>query len=868
MGDLYERDSRFDEAEKQLRKAEALLNTTYGAQASSAPSYPKLLDDLANLYKEEGRFKDAETQFKRLIDIENAQPPGARPNLAADLGNLGQVYDAESRYAEAEDLIKQSIALYERTYGPQHPTLAIGLDALANIYASENRLNEAAPLQERVLAIREKAYGSDSPDVARELSNLANTYSQIQARRSEAGPLYRRALSIFEAKFGAESKQSTIALSSLGQYEEDQKDFDNAQTHIQAALRLDEEILGRDHPNVITDLNKVAHLEIAKGDYSAAHDYLDRALPLADAKLGRSHETTVAIRVNLADIAALNGDWNEALSWLRIAKADFAKSTKSARTRDLDAFLLRTLRHVADTPGSDPLTNEAFQTAQSAHETSAGSAVAQMAARFAGGSDAMASAIRRKQDIQNQLDALESLITAEIGKPDNKRNDAALVRLRSEEAQLQTQLDKAKEGLVRDFPAYAELSAPAPLSIAQTQTLLKTDEALVFYNVQNTEMFVFAVSPTSSSWARIPLTSQMLDQKVSDLRKGLFDDKNPAGPTPEYDLAAAHALYLALLGPVESIIQSQPKLIIVPAAALTSLPFNVLISKPADPALQGAERYRKAAWLINDKAISVLPSVTSLRALRSFAKESHAMKPFIGFGDPLLKRTGGVPSRGIALQPYASYFRGPSIDLSLLRNGLPALPETADELRSVAKALGASELDVHLGRDATVNAVQTASLEDFKVIDFATHGLVAGEVAGLGEPALVLSLPDQPSADDDGLLTASRVAKLKLDADWAVLSACNTAAGSTPGAEGFSGLARAFFYAGARALLVSNWPVDSEAAARLTTGAFEALQKNPDIGRAEALRRSMKALIADTSSEQNSDPSIWAPFVVVGEGAP
>ena len=145
----------------------------------------------------------------------------------------------------------------------------------------------------------------------------------------------------------------------------------------------------------------------------------------------------------------------------------------------------------------------------------------------------------------------------------------------------------------------------------------------------------------------------------------------------------------------------------------------------------------------------------------------------------------------------------------------------------MAKALGASDGDVHLGPGATLNAVQTASLQDFKVVDFATHGLIAGEIAGLGEPALVLSLPDQPTADDDGLLTASRVAKLKLDADWAVLSACNTAAGSSPGAEGFSGLARAFFYAGARALLVSNWPVDSEAAARLTTGSFDALEKEP-----------------------------------------
>jgi CHAT domain-containing protein len=198
---------------------------------------------------------------------------------------------------------------------------------------------------------------------------------------------------------------------------------------------------------------------------------------------------------------------------------------------------------------------------------------------------------------------------------------------------------------------------------------------------------------------------------------------------------------------------------------------------------------------------------------------------------------------------------------------LPALPETAGELQAVAKALGASpQDDVKLGTAATVTSVNQLPLDQYRVVDFATHGLVAGEVNGLSEPALVLTLPDRPTGDDDGLLTASRVAKLKLDADWAVLSACNTAAGDKPGAEGLSGLARAFFYAGARALLVSHWPVDSDAAVRLTTGAFAELTAHPGIGRAEALRRSMKALIADRSSPRNADPAVWAPFVLVGEG--
>jgi CHAT domain-containing protein len=200
--------------------------------------------------------------------------------------------------------------------------------------------------------------------------------------------------------------------------------------------------------------------------------------------------------------------------------------------------------------------------------------------------------------------------------------------------------------------------------------------------------------------------------------------------------------------------------------------------------------------------------------------------------------------------------------------GLAPLPETAGELRAVAKRLGAPETELKLGSSATETAVKTTDLRDYRIVYFATHGLVAGEVKGLAEPALALTLPRDPSELDDGLLTASEVAQLKLNAEWVVLSACNTAAGDKPGAEALSGLARAFSYAGARALLVSHWRVDSEAAARLTTSTFEALQKDQRIGRAEALRRAMLAYMNDTSGPRNGYPDYWGPFSIVGEGGP
>jgi CHAT domain-containing protein len=208
------------------------------------------------------------------------------------------------------------------------------------------------------------------------------------------------------------------------------------------------------------------------------------------------------------------------------------------------------------------------------------------------------------------------------------------------------------------------------------------------------------------------------------------------------------------------------------------------------------------------------------------------------------------------------------VDIAELRQQ-PPLPETADELCEAATKLGVPDSDVWLGERMTESAIKnlsvTGHLKDYRSLHFATHGLVSGDL-NQNEPALVFSPPAEVSDVDDGLLTASEVMQLKLNADLVVMSACNTAAGNAPSAEALSGLAQAFFYAGARTLLVSHWPVDSQSAVFLTTRAFETVAADPNGGYADAMRRSMMALIEDKSRPENAHPAYWAPFAVVGGG--
>jgi CHAT domain-containing protein len=200
------------------------------------------------------------------------------------------------------------------------------------------------------------------------------------------------------------------------------------------------------------------------------------------------------------------------------------------------------------------------------------------------------------------------------------------------------------------------------------------------------------------------------------------------------------------------------------------------------------------------------------------------------------------------------------------------LPGTAEELKNMRAALAAPASSIFLGPQATEAKLRSLDLSRTRILALATHGLMAGEIDGAGEPGLVFTPPAEPTEQDDGFLTASEVAALRLNADWVILSACNTAAGDgSEGAPGLSGLARAFFYAGARTLLASHWPVRDDVGARLTVRTVQIEKEQPALSRAEAFQRAMREIrneaAHDASGASWAHPNAWAPFTLIGDGA-
>ena len=585
VSELY-RQGKYAQAIPIARRYVSLAREWHG---SNHTNYAEAIGWLADLYRAQGRHTEAEPLYKRSLAIKEKTLGPNHQSVSNALNDLAILYLSLGRYREAELLLKRSIGIDEKTLGQDHANLAASLNTLAGVYDKQGQYQLAEPLYKRSIVIAERALGQDHPNVARGLSNFATMY-RSQGRYGEAAPLYRRSLAILERKLGRDHPSVATTLKNLAGLYMRQGNYAEAEQFYKRSLGIWERALGQDHPNVAGNLNNLAGFYRAQGRYVEAVAYSRRGTAVLVDRTRRSRQNLGHALIGRTDSETARSSW---------AFLNFAKSAFRLGRQEPSQF------------GS--LAAEIFQVAQWATGSEAAASLAKMAVRQAAGDPQLAILVRERQDLVDEWERRDVARNEAVAKPPSKRNKQDEGKNIARLAAIDKRIAQIDSRLTADFPDYAALANPDPLSIVEVQNQLKSNEALVLFldTVEwpptPEETFVWVLTKTEMRWVRSEFGTKALRKRVATLRCGLdregewrwnrakrrwFGKKpecqalRPKGlmkrePLP-FDIAKAHELYNSLLVEVEDLLVnadgSGKHLIMVPSGALTALPFQVLVS--------------------------------------------------------------------------------------------------------------------------------------------------------------------------------------------------------------------------------------------------------------------------------------------------
>jgi CHAT domain-containing protein/tetratricopeptide (TPR) repeat protein len=849
----------FENAEKSANEAEYIYNS-----GSSSPFQRYLMAYIKGMMLEsKGKLDDAENAWAQALSL--IEPLKQKETFNYYRAKKHYIYNllAQSKLTVAEIEAREFIKDMAAIVGKKSSLFSHSLLFYSDILREQARVQEAEILVNEALKIR------DSWNMDLDIS---------------APDFYRALMDILCAQNEFEK--------AIGAYDASQKSFDD-EGYI--FLRS----FGYNH-NLPLALIFCERIEEAKGQIERLHKaYVEN--------YGKSHIKTCEIRLlrgisNLKSGLYTEGyqDYRDSIDVYLSGKNDHEKSfsTKQRFRQILEAYLsffsnLHKTKHESEFSIDASL--EAFKIVEVLRQQSVQQALAASASRIAVKNVELSLMVRQEQDNGRMIAVLDRMLLNHVSMPTDQQDPKVVEDLKVQIASLTEARSTIIIEIKQKFPDYENLINPKPADYQTVARFLRAHETLLSIYPSTERSYVWSIDEKGKvDFAVLPAGSKQVGVSVQDLRRSLDLNCEKLGEIPEFDLKLSYWFYQTFLEPVKASWSGQKDLLIVADGPLGALPFSVLTTQPYRLSQSSDllfSEYRKAPWLVRQVSITRIPSVSALIGLRSLPPGDPNRKSFIGFGDPIFnkaqvqalkpadlsaamaKRGAQFQIRGVRVTQQGALDRANIVSnrLSMLNR----LPDTAEEVISVSQSVKADrEQDVFLGPKATEQMVRSLDLSNRRVVYFATHALVPGDIDGLHEPALALCAPEVAGGEEDGLLTAGEIMTLKLNADWVILSACNTAAAAGEGAEAISGLGRAFFYAGTRALLVSMWPVETSSARELTTRLFGIQNENPNLSRSGALRESMVQLIdgpgmVDKTSGKTiasyAHPFFWAPFIIVGD---
>lgn len=845
---------QLDEAQDYTARALNLAEKLGGRQS---PEYAEALYGMALLDYLRGAQGAAIPKIAEALAIARAHALATGENLdgPAEYGiSLSalqlNVSDGDSAILTA----REALAWAEAHLPENHRVRVQAVQQLGAILAETDQYAQAIPILRAALEKRRAILPANDPKLALSLHALAFALDNA-GMRAEAGPLYDKAVAIFEGnpdRIQANSLATMIGQQArMAQWEGDQtRGLALREKALAVARRYS---ASPEDLAVLTAEYNLASALVSAGRVDEARPLLDHARKGFLAGTGPTNKRRFTAASLAARIAVREGRNAEALATLTDALAplrtrllDRATARRDVVTMAAEsrAAFMQLARIAIDTDAPD----RAFDALQMANLGDLQGAFSSLAAL-------------RDDYGPEAREAIRSYLTlAAEGRQLRKRLDRALIAgdraiiadLEAKVAESDARAREADARLAALVPGYRSLTAVEPARLADARARLKRGQALLLFGADEGGLVTQLVSHDGVVSGDAEVSGRHLMQLQQRLRASIENgllDEGRAG----FDRQAAFELFrLIFPAPVRKALRSVRELEILAPGSLATLPFAALVTRTPEGADTDPQALRNTHWLARDLATSVM-----IRAdpLPRQAETGKGTATFAGIGAPLL----GPPTMLATRSASALKVGDVSVE-SLARLG--SLPDAERELRTMASHF-AGDSQLLIGPQATEAAVKQAPLDQARVIAFATHGLVGGGLRGLVEPALVMTPPKLATPLDDGLLTASEIARLRLDADWVILSACDTGAGDSENAPTYSGLARAFISAGSRALLLSHWPVRDDVAGRLTLRTLEGAHGK--VSRAEALRRAQVEVLKAHDVPGGAHPATWAAFVLVGD---
>ncbi|MEQ1510118.1 MAG: CHAT domain-containing protein [Sphingopyxis sp.] len=614
-----------------------------------------------------------------------------------------------------------------------------------------------------------------------------------------------------------------------------------------------------------------ALVEEAQGNLATAESRFGDAIAL----LVREYPETMALAAARAKLAAFLSRHNRTDDAVTIYRQVISALTLSHRQlTGIYNQMGPYYQILANRQASDPAAaSEFFAAVQLLVRPGVASTQAQLARELSAGGGEAASLFRQANNLARDLERTRIELGRLIAQPGGSEIAQYVAEAETRITNLSVE-QTATLARLAEFPQYRAVSQDA-LPLADLQSSLHDDEAYAKLAVVGEDVYAMYVTRTEARAWKTAVNRTGLDTAVDTIRNSISVLEGGQYTTYPFDAEAAHKLFVDLFGPASSQIVGARHIIFEPDGAMLRLPINLLITDSATVlAYQartnapGADPFdmRGMAWLGRNSRVSTSVSPLAFRNTRQ-APVSRAAHDYLGFGNNLpisavamanrvRGATGGAGGDGCNWSP-SEWNR----------------PIAATELYAARDLIGVSGSQVVTGAGFTDRQLrQRTDLGDYRILHFATHGLVTPPQPGCqAKPALLTSFDSQ---DSDGLLSFDEIFGLRLDADLIILSACDTAgeasisttraAGvSTGGGSALDGLVRAFIGAGGRSIIASHWPApdDFDATERLIGGIFRA---GPNVSMAGALGQAQDILMDDA---RTSHPYYWAGFAIIGDGA-